>query len=30
MDKAYLQAGVKLKSDDMKRKDVKTLKGDNR
>jgi hypothetical protein len=27
MDKAYLSAGVKLKSDSMKRKDVKTLKG---
>ena len=27
MDKAYLSAGVKLKSDTMKRKDVKTLKG---
>ena len=30
MDKAYLAAGVKLKSDDMKRKDVKTLKGPKR
>ena len=27
MDKAYLSAGVKLKSDAIKRKDVKTLKG---
>ena len=30
MDKAYLSAGVKLKSDAMKRKDVKTLKGPKR
>jgi hypothetical protein len=30
MDKAYLSAGVKLKSDTMKRKDVKTLKGPKR
>jgi len=30
MDKAYLSAGVKLKSDSMKRKDVKTLKGPKR
>ena len=30
MDKAYLQAGVKLKSDTMKRKDVQTLKGPKR
>jgi len=27
MDKAYLSAGVKLKSDAIKRKDVETLKG---
>jgi len=30
MDKAYLSAGVKLKSDAIKRKDVKTLKGPKR
>ena len=30
MDKAILQANVKLKSDQMKRKDVKTLKGPKR
>jgi hypothetical protein len=30
MDKAYLSAGVKLKSDTMKRKDVQTLKGPKR
>lgn len=30
MDKAYLSAGVKLKSDAIKRKDVKTLKGPTR
>ena len=30
MDKAYLSAGVKLKSDAIKRKDVKTLKGPRR
>jgi len=30
MDKAYLSAGVKLKSDAMKRKEVKTLKGPKR
>ena len=30
MDKAYLSAGVKLKSDAIKRKDVETLKGPKR
>jgi hypothetical protein len=30
MDKAYLSAGTKLKSDAIKRKDVQTLKGPRR